>query len=53
MFAGNVWAANGVGAVLAEKGRLGEAAEVLFAVQVSTLPRLDFQQYHTRARTDS
>ena len=35
MFAGNVWAANGVGAVLAEKGRLGEAAEVLFAVQVS------------------
>ena len=37
IFAGNVWAANGVGAVLAEKGRLGEAAEVLFAVQVSTL----------------
>ena len=34
--AGNVWAANGVGAVLAEKGRLSEAADVLFAVQVSS-----------------
>jgi hypothetical protein len=33
--AGNVWAANGIGAVLAEEGRLAEAAEVLNAVQVS------------------
>ena len=34
MNAGNVWAANGIGAVLAEDGRLAEAAEVLNAVQV-------------------